>query len=97
MLIHIEPVELIGVLRRMKDLLTKDGHAAVVIVEGEGGSEKMNLLEVNGRELRRTVYLYNQDYLTDIAERIGLEYVRKGFLKEKLIQYGWKNYIFKLI
>ncbi len=95
-LIHIEPKELIGVLSNIERVLTNCGYIAVLIVEGEGISEKMSLLEVEGRKLNRTVYLYNLDTLISVTEKVGFDYVREGYLDEKLIEDGWRNFIFRL-
>lgn len=93
-LIHTRPAELADVLRGIENLLTKDGYTALIIVEGKGVSEKLSLLEVQGRKLRRTVYLYDRDDFIERAKEVGLAYIREGFLEEELKQYGWRNYIF---
>lgn len=95
-LIHIEPTELQRVLSNIKKVLIEKGYLAVLIVEGKGISEKMSILEVEGKKLDRTVYLYTQEHMTDKAKKVGLEYVREGYLNEKLKEYGWRNYIFRL-
>ncbi|MBN2395745.1 MAG: methyltransferase domain-containing protein [Candidatus Atribacteria bacterium] len=92
-LIHIKHEDLTDVLGRMKDLLIKDGYMAVILVKGKGISEKMSLIEVNGKKIRRTVYLYNQEDIVKAAKKSGLAYIREVFLPEKLKQYGWRNHI----
>lgn len=95
-LIHIEPTGLSVVLNNIKNVLIDGGYVAVLIVEGEGIHEKMSLLDVDGRKLKRTVFLYTQEYLANEAEKVGLKFVREGYLDKKLIEYGWRYYIFRL-
>jgi trans-aconitate methyltransferase len=94
-LIHISPTELGEVLSNVKKVLVDGGYVAIVIVEGEGINEKFSILEVEGRKLNRTFYQYTLNYLLEEAEKAGLEYVREGYLDEKLKKDGWRNYLFK--
>lgn len=95
-LIHLAPVEIRDVLSNIKKVLNDEGHIAVLVVEGEGINEKMSLLEVEGKKLKRTVYLYTQDFLVNEAKKVGFEYIREGYLDQKLKGYGWRNFIFRL-
>jgi trans-aconitate methyltransferase len=94
-LVHISPGELGDVLSNIKKVLVNGGYVAVVIVEGEGINEKLSLIEVGGKKLNRTFYLYTQNCLREEAEKAGLEYVREGYLDEKLKNDGWRNYLFQ--
>ncbi|MBN1134600.1 MAG: methyltransferase domain-containing protein [Methanosarcinaceae archaeon] len=94
-LIHIGPEELGKVLSNIKNVLVDGGYVAVVIVEGKGINEKLSMLEVKGRKLNRTFYLYTRNYLRKKAEKAGLKYVREGYLDEKLMKDGWRNYLFQ--
>jgi len=68
---------------------------AIIIVDGEGISEKMSYLEVDGKKLNRTVYLYTKEYIIEEAKKAGLEFVREGYLDSKLLVCGIRNYIFR--
>jgi len=94
-LVHINPEELGDVLSNIQKVLVDGGYVAIVIVEGEGINEKFSILEVEGKKLNRTFYLYTRNYLREEAEKAGLEYVREGYLDEKLKRDGWRNYLFK--
>lgn len=94
-LVHIGPRELGEVLSNIKKVLVDGGYVSIIIVEGEGINEKFSILEVDGRKLNRTFYLYTQNHLREEAVKAGLEYVREGYLDEKLKKDGWRNYLFK--
>ncbi len=95
-LIHIAPDELRTVIKNIKDVLTDDGFVVMIVQDGDGIREDWSLLDVDGEKLKRTVYRYTKEYLLSIAQEIGLELVRTGYLDKSLIEYGWRNYIFKL-
>lgn len=94
-LFHIEPEILPDVLRRIRNVLTDPGYLVVLVLDGEGISEGKSLLEVDGRKLRSTVYCYAKDKLIALADEVGLEFVREGYLDKKLYEYGWRNYILR--
>lgn len=77
---HLAPGEFSMVLNKIKNILTGNGHAAIIIVDGEGLSEKFSSLEVDGRVLNRTFYLYKKELVTKEAEKAGLAFVREGYL-----------------
>ncbi len=92
---HLAPEDFLKVLKNIGGILTGNGHVAIIIVDGEGISDKMSCLEVDGRKLKRTVYLYTKEYVIQEAKKAGLEFVREGYLDSKLIAYDVKNYIFR--
>lgn len=92
---HLAPGEFSMVLKNIENVLTGNGHVAIIIVDGEGISERFSRLEVDGRALNRTFYLYTKEYITEEAEKAGLEFVRGGYLDSILIEHGWRNYIFR--
>lgn len=94
-LIHIEQGELSDVLYHISSVLNDSGYVAILIVDGEGINEKMSLLEVEGKKLRRTVYLYTREFLINEAKKTGLKFFREGYLDKQLKEYGWRNYIFR--
>ncbi len=93
-LIHIAPEEISSVMDSIRKVLKDSGLAALIVVDGEGIKEDWSLLEVDGKSLRRTVYLYSKETILKEAERAGMKLVREGYLDSKLTEYGWKNYIF---
>ena len=95
-LIHIDAQTMPEVIKRIRNVLVNPGYVELVIQEGEGIKDSMSLLEVDGRKLQRTVYCYTKDTLTTMAEKVGLEFEREGYLNPTLIEYGWRNYIYKL-
>lgn len=94
---HLAPGEFSMVLNKIRSVLTGNGHAAIIIVDGEGISERFSSLEVDGRVLNRTFYLYKKESVTKEAEKAGLVFVREGYLAPILLEYGWRNYIFRRI
>lgn len=96
-LIHISPDELSKVINNIRDVLKINGYLAITVVDGAGINEEWSLLEVEGKKLNRTVYLYTREKLVEEAEKVGLQFVKEGYLDPKISEYGWKNYIFKLI
>ncbi len=92
---HLAPEDFGTVLKNIRSILTGNGHVAIIIVDGEGISEEMSYLEVNGRKLNRTFYLYTKKYIIEKARKTGLEFVREGYLDSVLFGYGWRNYIFR--
>lgn len=95
-LIHINPKELSGVMKNIRSVLMDGGYFGVIIVYGEGIKEEWSILEVDGKKLRRTFYLYTKQMLLNECSKVGLKFVREGFLDEKLTEYGWKYCIFKV-
>ena len=96
-LIHIAPEEISEVIDNIRKILKDGGYVALIVVDGEGINESWSLLEVDGKKLRRTVYLYSKEILVKEAVRAGMELIREGYLDPKLAEYNWKNYIFKVI
>lgn len=95
-LIHIEPEILPDVIRRIRNVLVDDGYLAMMVQDGEGINESKSLLEVDGRKLNRTVYCYSRDNMVSHSKEVGLEFIKEGYLDERLIEYGWRNYIFRI-
>ncbi|MEL7565708.1 MAG: class I SAM-dependent methyltransferase [Dehalobacterium sp.] len=95
-LIHIDPQTMPKVINRIRNILINPGLVELIVQDGEGIKESMSLLEVDGQKLQRTVFCYTKDILKDMAEQAGLKFVREGHLNPSLIEYGWRNYIFRL-
>ncbi|MHB8172180.1 MAG: class I SAM-dependent methyltransferase [Thermincolia bacterium] len=95
-LIHIAPDELRAVIKNIKDVLTDDGFVAMIVQDGEGIREDWSLLDVDGQNLERTVYRYTEEQLVSVTQEVGLQFVRTGYLEKSLLEYGWRNYIFKM-
>ncbi len=94
-LIHIFPVAIEDVLKRISGILNDKGFLLAIIRDGEGIDEKMSDLRVDGRRLRRTVYQYTQKQIMDNAEKNGLVFVKEGYLDSSLQEYHWKSYLFQ--
>jgi len=92
---HLAPEEFGAVLKKIGSILTGPGHAAIIVVDGAGISDKFSCLEVNGRKLNRTFYLYSKELVIKKAREAGLAFVREGYLDSVLAGYGWRNYILK--
>jgi 2-polyprenyl-3-methyl-5-hydroxy-6-metoxy-1,4-benzoquinol methylase len=93
-LIHIEQEILPDVIRRIRNVLVDNGYLAMMVQDGEGINENKSLLEVDGRKLHRTVYCYSKDNMVFHSKEVGLEFIKEGYLDKRLIEYGWRNYIF---
>src|SRR4030042_3301702 len=59
-LIHVKPDELPNIVRKVSDILKKNGYFLMIIQDGEGINEEWRNLEVDGKSLRRTVYCYTK-------------------------------------
>jgi len=92
-LIHIDPETLPEVIGRIRSVLADNGYLAVMIQDGKGINESKSLLDVDGKKLRRTVYCYSKEVLLSISNKVGLKFIREGYLDERLLEYGWRNYI----
>ena len=90
-LIHISQEELPGVFAQMRNILNPNGFVIAIVREGEGFWEGWP--EVDGRKLRRIVYLYSKETLSSAAT--GFKHVKEGYLDPKLIENGWINHIFQ--
>jgi 2-polyprenyl-3-methyl-5-hydroxy-6-metoxy-1,4-benzoquinol methylase len=91
-LIHIGPEELPDVLEKVASVLTEDGHLVAIVRDGEGIRETWPV--VDGRKMRRIVYLYSKESLILSTPRFS--YVRRGYLATELVERGWQSYIFKV-
>jgi 2-polyprenyl-3-methyl-5-hydroxy-6-metoxy-1,4-benzoquinol methylase len=91
-LIHIVPEELPDVLEKIASVLKEDGHLLAIVRDGEGIRETWPV--VDGREMRRIVYLYTKESLILSTHRFS--YVRKGYLAAELVEQGWRSYILKV-
>ena len=96
-LIHVKPDELPNIVRKVSDILKKNGYFLMIIQDGEGINEEWSNLEVDGKSLRRTVYCYTKDYLITVVGRFSLKFIREGYLNKSLYECNWRNYIFKKI
>lgn len=90
-LIHISQEELPGVFAQMRNFLNPNGFVIAIVREGEGFWEGWP--EVDGRKLRRIVYLYSKETLS--AAATGFKHVKEGYLDPELIENGWINHIFQ--
>lgn len=95
-LIHIAPEEISDVMNNISNILKDNGLISIIIVDGEGIKEDWSLLEVDGKQLRRTFYLYSKERILKETKRVEMKLVREGYLAPKLTEYDWKNYIFKM-
>ena len=96
-LIHVKQDELLHVVSKAVGILKKDGYFLMIVQDGEGINEKYSNLTVDKKILRRTVYCYARDYLLIVVEKIGLKFIREGYLDKSLYEQNWRNYIFKKI
>lgn len=94
-LIHVASNELPDIVTKISGSLKNSGYFLMIVQDGEGISEKWSTLEVDGKTLRRTVYCYTKDYLIAVVSKVGLEFIREGYLDKNLYEQNWRNYIFK--
>jgi hypothetical protein len=94
-LIHIDPETLPDVISRIRKILHNNGHLMAIIMDGEGILESKSNIECERRTFRRTVYGYTKEHITTAAEKSGFKFVSEGYLDKKLLEYGWRAYIFK--
>jgi SAM-dependent methyltransferase len=92
-LIHISPEEMPDVFARIAGILKERGKLLVIVQDGEGIRERRP--EVDGREYRRTLYLYSEGFLERLARSFRL--IREGILSPDLTNSGWRCYIFEAV
>jgi len=92
-LIHVSQEELPGVFEQLQGILKRDGFVIAIVRKGEGFWEGWP--EVDGRKLRRIVYLYTQESLSAAAS--GFKHVQTGFLDPVLVENGWISHIFQRV
>ncbi|MCP4526368.1 MAG: class I SAM-dependent methyltransferase [Aestuariibacter sp.] len=92
-LIHIDPGELPDVLEKVASVLKQDGYLVAIVRDGDGIRETWPV--VDGRKMRRIVYLHPKESLI-LLSAPRFSYVRKGYLADELLERGWQSYIFKV-
>lgn len=89
-LIHISPEEFSAVLEGIARLLDDQGKLMAIVRDGEGMRESRP--EVDGRALRRVIYLYSKERLESLASS-SFRAVREGYLAPEVFDDGWRCYI----
>jgi cyclopropane fatty-acyl-phospholipid synthase-like methyltransferase len=92
-LIHIDPEELPAVFDGMRGALNENGFVIAIVRSGDGTWEAWP--EVDGKTIRRIVYLYSKETLA--AEAFGFKYFKDGFLEPKLLEENWRSHIFQRV
>jgi ubiquinone/menaquinone biosynthesis C-methylase UbiE len=92
-IIHTSPDELPQVMGRIADVLEEGGHLLVVALDGHGLRESWPV--VDGRELRRVIYLYRQEDLASASA--DLAPCGEPQLADELVQRGWRAHLFRLV
>jgi len=90
-LIHVSQEEMPGVFEQVRAVLNRNGFLIAITRKGEGFWEGWP--EVDGRKLKRIVYLYSKESLSAAAS--GFKHVKEGFLAPKLVENGWISHIFQ--
>jgi len=85
-LIHIQPQEMPGVMRRTAASVREDGYMMAIVRDGEGVWESQRTVE--GQELKRLVYLYTKQALLTAAPQFS--HVCEGYLAPSLMDDGWR-------
>ncbi|MDD3344869.1 MAG: class I SAM-dependent methyltransferase [Candidatus Omnitrophica bacterium] len=96
-LIHLNQHELPLVIGKLSHMLRNGGYFLMIVQDGEGVNQDWSNLEVEGNNLRRTVYCYSKSRLLPIVSETGLEFKKEGYLDKSLYEHNWRNYIFKRI
>lgn len=94
-LIHIPDNELDLVFGSMKSVLTENGFAMIIVVEGQGLDQERTFVEQNGKKYRRSFYLHDRERLKTAALNNGMQFHAAFDLPEELRQYGWKCFVYK--
>ena len=92
-LIHIDPEGLPDVFEEMRGVLSENGFVVAIVRDGDGTWEAWP--EVDGKTIRRVVYLYSKETLA--AEASGFKYLKEGFLEPKLLEENWRSHIFQRV
>jgi SAM-dependent methyltransferase len=94
-LIHIPDSELELVFTSMKSVLTENGFAMIIVVEGQGLDQKRSFVERNSKKYRRNFYLHDRERLKTAAIHNGIQFHAAFDLPEELAQCGWTCFIFQ--
>lgn len=94
-LIHVDQQELGKVIKSVHSILNDGGYFLCIVQKGEGIREYWP--EIQGKKLRRVIYLYSEELLKKIFENNGFAFVREGYLDDCLNfeEMKWGCYIFK--
>ncbi len=92
-IIHVRPEELDELIRRLSEVLNKNGYLIVMAWDGEGQKDGGLTLE-DGTRLNRSIYLYTKELITEASKKHGLVFVRDGYLDKEISSYGWRSYVF---
>jgi 2-polyprenyl-3-methyl-5-hydroxy-6-metoxy-1,4-benzoquinol methylase len=92
-LIHITPLALPGVLKKVAEILNPVGKLLAIVRNGSGIREHWPI--INGHKVHRVVQLYSQAELRRLAAPFQL--VREGYLATELKEQGWRSYLFEVL
>lgn len=93
-LIHVSPEQLPSVLENITDAMNEKGYVSMIVQDGEGQSDEWSKFDIDGQHINRPMYLYSALSIIKEASKVGLLFVKEGYLDSKLYKEGWRNYIF---
>ena len=96
-LIHIAEHELEPVFNGMRKVLKDNGYLMLIVIEGEGISDKFSIIEKSGIKYNRTFYLHSLELLNKVAAGTGFVFDHESEMPEEHRTYGWKCFIFRAI
>ena len=91
-IIHVSPDELPGVMTRIANVLEEGGRLLAIVQDGRGLREHWPI--VDGRKMRRIIYLYRQEDLASATADL-LSYGELQ-LADELVWQQWRAHLFGL-
>lgn len=95
-LIHIADYELESVFAGMRKVLKDSGYLMLVVIEGEGISDKFSMIEKDGVKYERIFYLHDRERLDQAADNVGFIFDHELEMPEEHRAYGWKCFIYRV-
>jgi trans-aconitate methyltransferase len=89
-IIHVCPQELAALMGRIANILDGRGRLLAIVQDGDGSREHWPVID--GRKLKRTIYLYDQESLASATTH--LEPLGELSLADELVQRHWRAHLF---
>ena len=91
-LIHITPIELPNIARKLTEILRTNGILLTLVQDGNGTRERY--FEVQGKQMHWWITLYSKEKLRDLLR--PFVFLREGILDHELLAQGWRCYLWQL-
>ncbi|MEA5001727.1 MAG: class I SAM-dependent methyltransferase [Endomicrobiaceae bacterium] len=96
-LIHISDKFFEPLIKKIVKILNKNGYFLMIVQDGTGINEKWSNFEIDGENVRRTLYCRNKEFILKASENAGLKFIKEGYLDNSLYEQNWRSYLFMKI